>query len=258
MYFDHRYSLLTLNENSIHLWSINPQELTDPNKISDLKEIISTDELNKVEKYKRNKDKHGALVTRAFIRLILSKYQALSPKDWSFSINAHGKPEIKNALLPLRFNLSHNKDLIICAVCLDRDIGCDVERFDRNVNVSAITRRFFSKDEQSQLNELPEYEQRSKFIEYWTLKEAFVKATGHGISLGLDTFSFKINASDTHQLNKNIELTVSEKCKIDSHLQWFNCLIFPDDEHCIALSINKNELTTDFTIQHFTSEDLSL
>lgn len=250
------FSFHQIDENSIHLWSINPQSITDNSKLAYFMKIVSSEELKKIQQYKNEKDRHNALVTRAFIRLILSSYVDISPQDWSFSKNEHGKPQVTQNSILLRFNLSHNNDLIICAICLDQEIGCDIERYDRKVNISAISKRFYSKHEHAYLNKLCESEKQKQFIQLWTLKEAFVKATGYGISLGLNTFSFIIGESDSPLQNSNIDLTISNKCKAASNLNWFNCLLFTDSKYCIALSVNSKQLTSNFKIQHLHSDDL--
>ena len=153
-----------------------------------------------------------------------------------FTISDLGKPELSNATLPLRFNLSHNDELIICAVCLNKDIGCDIENLSRNINVNAIAKRFFSASEYQLIKDQP-----STFFEYWTLKEAFVKATGLGISQGLDTFSFEIKKQQQHKQNDNISLTFSENCKEKNAQNWYHSLLFPDDKHCIGLAVNNQK-----------------
>ncbi|WP_413702142.1 4'-phosphopantetheinyl transferase family protein [Psychromonas sp. KJ10-10] len=224
---------LDLAENEIHVWMINPQQIKASEEIYAL---LNSEEQNKVARYRLDKAKHTALITRAFIRLLLSQYTAVKPQQWQFSVSKLGKPEISNSPLPLRFNLSHNNELIICALTLSKDIGCDIENLGRKINIEAITKRFFSPSEYQLIKANP-----SQFFQYWTLKEAFVKATGLGISQGLDTFSFEIHKPNSKDCHDNISLLFNEKCQEETPQNWYHRLLFPDDKHCIALSINNKK-----------------
>jgi 4'-phosphopantetheinyl transferase len=237
---------LHLQENDVHIWIVNPQQIT---VTPDLYKLLSSVEQEKVQRYRLDKAKHTALITRIFIRLLLSQYAELTPQQWQFNIGKLGKPEIKNAPIPLRFNLSHNNDLIICAICLTKDIGCDIENLSRKINVNAIAKRFFSCSEYQLIKATP-----AQFFEYWTLKEAFVKSTGLGISQGLETFSFEIHASKEKQSNDNISLVFNDGCKEKVPQNWYHSLLFPDNKHCIGLSINNKKKTDKKPITRLFSE----
>jgi len=128
-------------------------------------------------------------VAHALVRRTLSSYAGVAPAEWRFRSGPHGKPEIEPepGLPPLRFNLSHTEGLCACAVTLGRDIGVDVEMTARRADRAAIARRFFAPEEAAAIDALPEL-----FFDYWTLKEAFIKACGRGMSLPLRQFSFRI------------------------------------------------------------------
>lgn len=240
-------SPVSLAENEIHVWMVNPKQISES---CELRSLLCASECEKVDRYRLDTSKHTALITRAFIRLLLSQYAPVAPQDWQFTISELGKPEIKNAPLPLRFNLSHNDELIICAVCLDKDIGCDIENLSRKISVNAIAKRFFSHDEAQRIKASPD-----QFFEYWTLKEAFVKATGLGISQGLDTFSFAITPSNATDFNDNITLTFNEMRQQYSTQNWYQALLFPDHKHCIGVSFNNQQaLENKPTIQLFSTE----
>ena len=224
-----------LTTNEIHLWMLNPKQIP---ATSTLRRLLSDSEKEKVDRYRLPVAQHTALITRAFIRLLLSQYGDLAPQAWQFAIDSLGKPELKNNPLKLRFNLSHNDELIICALCLESDIGCDIENLARKINVNGIAKRFFSQQEAQLIAAQP-----SLFFEYWTLKEAFVKATGLGISQGLETFSFEIKPANEAHFNDNIRLSFEKKCQQQAPEDWYQALLFPDDKHCIGLSLNTSKQT---------------
>lgn len=242
MFVDHTVSRLTLNNNALHVWVIEPAKVRDGKLLDSLKGLLSNTEIEKVQRYRLAKAKHTALITRAFVRLVLSQYTNVPAQKWSFNIGAHGKPEINRPPIPLSFNLSHNDDLIICAVSMDKKIGCDIENLSRKISIKAIAQRYFSTTEFDALMALPPPLQRRRFFEYWTLKEAFVKATGMGISQGLESFNFTIGKAKAGQFNHNIQLNFSPSCTEQDNQRWHSCLLYPDQTHCIALCVKTNNV----------------
>ncbi|WP_094752130.1 4'-phosphopantetheinyl transferase family protein [Psychromonas sp. CD1] len=234
---------INIRNHEVHLWTLNPQHILDS---THLWSLLSPDERKKVNRYRLPQAQNIALLTRAFIRLILSQYETQSASQWVFSISPLGKPEVTNTKHPLRFNLSHNNNLIICAITLINDIGCDIENLERKINAKSITQRYFSTYEQQQLNTLPQNQQNAFFFKLWTLKEAFVKATGQGLAQGLNTFSFDLS-SYTEQ-EKHISLSFHAQCTEKKPLQWQSHLFYPDDQHCIALCVKS---THSLNIKHF-------
>ena len=80
-------------------------------------------------------------------------------------------------------------ELAACAIVLDRDIGLDVEHISRDVPLD-VAESSFSSRERSDILGASATVRAKLFLEYWTLKEAYIKARGVGMSLPLDQFSF--------------------------------------------------------------------
>ena len=78
-----------------------------------------------------------------------------------------------------------------CVRSGDRELGVDVESLDRAT--SHVAEDFFAPIELAALRALPEAEQRERFLEYWTLKESYIKARGMGLALALDGFWFRFD-----------------------------------------------------------------
>lgn len=242
-------------KNEIHLWQVNPDEITQPELLNKYKDLLSDDEQKKQQRYKFSHDRHDALITRAFVRDLLSYYADMAPSDWRFEKGEKDKPEILNPPLPLRFNLSHTKGLIICAVTLEDDIGCDVEDTTRSNDVLAIANRYFSAIETNELFSLPTEQQRNRFFDYWTLKESYIKAWGLGLAIPLKDFSFSI--SDTHiekitpfTIKNTISLNFAEH-RVDNANKWRNWLLYPNgnEQHRIAIALRSKENNQDITYQ---------
>jgi 4'-phosphopantetheinyl transferase len=113
------------------------------------------------------------------------------PGDWRFRVGAHGRPEIAAPASPLRFNVSHTPGLAMVSVAVGRDVGVDVERVPGAVPFEVVDRSF-APTERELVRSAPPGEQPARFAEIWTLKEAYVKARGLGLSLDLDGFAFHL------------------------------------------------------------------
>jgi 4'-phosphopantetheinyl transferase len=123
---------------------------------------------------------------RGVLRYILSRYTDETPALLRFASGPHGKPFLPCSTV--NFNVSHSGDYLACAVTRDVPVGIDIERIRDIPELFAIARGHFSPRECEQLEALPASYLTRGFFECWTRKEAFVKATGLGLSQGLDHF----------------------------------------------------------------------
>lgn len=136
------------------------------------------------------------IVNRALLRRVLSRQGAAAPATWVFSRNHCGKPLAQAAdgtpdgTPAPYFNLSHAGELTICAVSAQAVVGVDIEPHDNGTALLAVADQYFSERELADLKALPEETQAAAFFDYWTLKEAYLKARGEGLVQPLDSFSF--------------------------------------------------------------------
>lgn len=133
-------------------------------------------------------------IAHAFLKQVLARCTGRSAEAVRFTQNRYGRPEPARGVtaLPVRFNLSHTGNLAVCAVTIGHDIGVDVEHLERSVNLS-IADRFFSNQEADVLSRAEASLKQPLFFRFWTLKEAYAKATGRGLAIGLDQFSFVLD-----------------------------------------------------------------
>lgn len=198
--------MMPIKDDEVHIWISYPRIICDPLMLDRYYELMSDEERARQQRYKLAKDKHNALITRALARTTLSCYLGIEPKRLIFSKSAKGKPEIIKPPIPLRFNLSHSSNMIVCAVSLKHDIGVDVEDISRNSKIDSIANRFFSEEEIKVLDNLSESDKRNRFFDYWTLKESYLKACGYGLSIPLDCFSFNIKTESDIEISFSKEL----------------------------------------------------
>lgn len=156
--------------------------------------LLSPEEHERMTRLVFDRDRRRFLLTRALVRTTLSRYAPVAPADWQFIANVHGRPEIldrQRGVPDLRFNLSHTDGLVACAVTIGREVGIDVEHIGRRLTHD-VAGRFFAPREVSNLHALPADEQQKVFFDYWTLKEAYIKARGFGLALPLGDFAFTL------------------------------------------------------------------
>jgi 4'-phosphopantetheinyl transferase len=179
----------SIRDDQAHVWRAS---LAQPrSQVEALQDILSPDELVRANRFRFERDRWRFVVGRGFLRQILGTYLNVVPSQLEFIYQLSGKPELAGpgGQSPLRFNLSHSCDLVVYAVTLDRRIGIDIESVRRTVDVEAIAQRSFSPAEAQSLCSLPPEEQQAAFFTCWTRKEAYLKATGMGLSRPLDQFT---------------------------------------------------------------------
>ena len=183
---------MTLDEKDVHVWLAVPDETRDPEVINAGKALLSPEEQTRHARFRFTHHRHDFLIAHALVRNTLSLYASVEPADWQFSFNQHGRPEIADPHYRhrLRFNLSHTQGLVAVAVTTDRELGVDVESFDRRRINLDVAQRFFADSETRALFALPEEQHDFRFLQLWTLKESYIKARGMGLALPLREFAF--------------------------------------------------------------------
>src|SRR5467141_4920713 len=144
-----------LQTDQVHVWRVPLNQ--NPDCISELNEVLSPDERSRAERFHFEKDRNQFIEARAALRLLLSQYLNVSPKDLTFSFGGQGKPALANGLSNngLRFNLSRRDGLALIAVTRGREVGVDVELVRPELPVFEIAEVSFSKSELATLRSLP-------------------------------------------------------------------------------------------------------
>ncbi|XOV79512.1 MAG: 4'-phosphopantetheinyl transferase family protein [Aestuariibacter sp.] len=222
--------------NFINLWFTRDKEVCEPRLIRQYMSVLAADERDRMSRFRFEKDRHQFLVTRAALRTILSKYQpAIAPSEWIFDKNPYGRPYIcaRQNSQEMYFNLSHSKNMIVIAISNLPQIGIDVEASDRMGSHQDVARSFFSETEVQQMIQLSTSARNDRFIDLWTLKEAYIKACGMGLSIPLNEFSFIINSLG------DIRVRFDPKRK-DIPSSWNFWQILPGTEHKVAMALKSN------------------
>jgi 4'-phosphopantetheinyl transferase len=183
-----------LPQDEIHVWLTRFDRWPDDGQLVSYEASLSTDERARQRRFAFPEHRRQFLISHAFLRLVLSQYARLDPAEWRFSTNAHGKPALVThaPVVGLRFNLSHTRGLAVVAVAQTYEVGVDAENVERRDPGIELARRYFAADEVAQLSPLEGEARKSAFFDFWTLKEAYIKARGLGLALPLDQFCFQL------------------------------------------------------------------
>ena len=158
------------------LYRININMLDDPLENKRLLELVGTERRKKVIRYRMPDDRKRSVGAGIIINKILDE-NGLSESCLKYSEN--GKPVADN----LFFNVSHAGDYVV-GVSSDCEVGCDIEKI---VNAPLkIAEQYFNEGEERYIKSACDPDKA--FFTLWTLKESYMKMTGKGMSLSLDSF----------------------------------------------------------------------
>ncbi|MEZ4362899.1 MAG: 4'-phosphopantetheinyl transferase superfamily protein [Kofleriaceae bacterium] len=183
-------------EDAIDVWVIAPEELPGE-ELARAEPWMTPEERARQRAFVFERHRREYLVTRGLVRAVLSRGGARAPADWTFRRNDYGRPEL-DPPCGLAFNLSNHPTLVACAVRRGPlDLGCDVEPLARGPEVLTVADSVFAPAELAELRALPATAQPDRALALWTLKEAYIKARGMGLSLPLQDFAFSFVAGAT-------------------------------------------------------------
>lgn len=158
------------------LYRININNLDDPLGNEEFLNQVNEIRRKKVMRYHMPDDRKRSLAAGIIIKHILNE-NGLSENCLSCSEN--GKPLADG----LFFNVSHSGNYVV-GVVSDCEVGCDIEKV--SSAPMKVAQHYFSPGESEYINSEPDKDRA--FFTIWTLKESYMKMTGQGLSLALDSF----------------------------------------------------------------------
>jgi 4'-phosphopantetheinyl transferase len=223
----HNIGLRTLAAGEVEVWYRLTDTLGETDVMSAVA-LLSSDERAQQSRFVFARDSRDYAAAHALLRESLSRYADIAPTAWRF--RAGGKPSLAadHDSRSLSFNLSHTHGLVACAVAGGRDVGVDVEPTDRRVD-DGVAERYFSKTENADLQRCASHERQRRFVELWTLKEAYVKAIGEGLAHPLNTIVFEIHDRDS--------IVFVPPAGVDARA-WQFALFAPTERYRLAVAIS--------------------
>ena len=157
--------------------------------------LVSNKRQEKIDFYRFEKDKKLSCGAYLLLMKLLDEVNITNP---SFKIGKYGKAYISSSE-NIYFNLSHSSKMVACAIS-DREVGIDIENIDPVIDLNIAKNYFFNSEYESIKNS---GNPADEFFSYWVLKESYMKYTGLGFNLDLDSFEIEID--------KEIKLKNDEK-----------------------------------------------
>lgn len=176
--------------------------------LSEVYKILPESRKKKVDYFRFEKDKKLSAGAYLLLDKLLKDENITDPV---FKTGKYGKSYITN-YDDIYFNLSHSDKLAACAIS-DMEVGVDVEFNDPEIDLNIAKHYFYNSEYENIINSK---NPSDEFFSYWVLKESYMKYTGLGFQLALD--SFEIMIKDNIRLKGNDELKFNlfdvEDCKL--------------------------------------------
>jgi 4'-phosphopantetheinyl transferase len=219
-----------------------PEAIAGPAPHAAALAVLAPDDHAHVARHRFERDRELALASRALQRRALSACTGpstplttgVAPDAWRFVAGTLGRPEIAAPAIasPLRFSVANTHGLVGCAVTLGRDVGLDLEPW-RDDAPAELIERCFAPDERAALLALPAAARPRRFVELWTLKEAYLKARGIGLDPPLELISFALDDGPPR--------LALDPALADDAAAWQLALWAPTPSHAAAVCVRRGD-----------------
>jgi 4'-phosphopantetheinyl transferase len=173
----------------VHAWAFTLD--ASPQCAAGCRALLSQEEAARASRFVFARDRERYVVAHGVLRRLLGLYSGLPAREVAFATEgAAGKPRLAAdaAAATLSFNLSHSHGRALLAVSDGRAVGADLEQLRKDVEVHAISSRYFFGAERDAIAQAPDAAAHETFFRYWVAKEAVLKAQGLGLGFPLDRF----------------------------------------------------------------------
>lgn len=134
-------------------------------------------------RYYGHADRIRFITTRGTLRKLLADKLPVRPETLNIVTNDYGKPNLKD-FANIAFNVSHSGSYALIALSTVSEVGVDIERYDRRIDVRSLSEIVLTSLERKY-----PFETTEAFIQKWVAKESALKALGVGIANHLQAIS---------------------------------------------------------------------
>lgn len=157
--------------------------------------MVSHDRQEKISRFRFDRDKKLSCGAYLLLIKMLNDENITHPL---FKTEKYGKSYISN-YENIHFNLSHSGKYVACGIS-DNTIGVDIEYNDPEIDLNIARNYFYNQEYNSIINS---DNPSNEFFNYWVLKESYMKYTGLGFNLNLDSFEIRIGEEITVKPEEN-------------------------------------------------------
>lgn len=174
-----------IGSDEVHVWRLHLALYGSAE--AGLLEWLDEGERHRAGRIRHQQTRHQFICVRATLRWLLGRYRQCPPEAIGFALGEHGKPRLAESEPDrgLVFNVSHSGQQALFAFSNDTALGVDVEFWRPLKNLEALAERCLAASEWGYWRALPAENRLAAWFAFWTCKEAFAKAAGAGIGLGL-------------------------------------------------------------------------
>jgi len=185
---------LTLSNHEVHVWQADLDDAAQD--LSCLRDTLSAEERERAARFHFAQDRDRWTAGRGLLRVLLSRYLCAEPQSLRFAYGAYGKPVLAGGESEpvFCFNLSHSERMALVAIARGREVGVDIERIRTDFRPEDLAPAVFSPQEQEALRAIAVEDQHRLFFEFWTAKEAYIKARGSGFSFPVQQLTVSLTA----------------------------------------------------------------
>lgn len=154
--------------------------------------LLQPAERTRYDRFRHDIDRHMFLTGRVMARTVVGRALDVAPDLWPWREGPHGRPDVDRVDCPVSFNLAHSGGMVVCGLSWTGAVGVDVEDRARASFDRALVARCCDDEEAADVDAHGEA-WRDRFLQYWTLKESYLKAVGLGISVHLPDVRFRLD-----------------------------------------------------------------
>ncbi|MEU9103640.1 4'-phosphopantetheinyl transferase superfamily protein [Streptomyces xanthophaeus] len=171
------------------VWSLDiTRDVVGGHPLDGASAMLDAAERDRAGRLLREADRHRYLASHVGLRVLLGGYLGLAPEkvtlvreDCPCCGGPHGRPAVAGGAV--HFSLSHSEDVAYFAFA-GVPVGVDVEGIPGAAAAADILTTLHPA-ETAELTALPEADRRTALARVWSRKEAYLKATGTGLALGV-------------------------------------------------------------------------
>ncbi|KMO38506.1 4-phosphopantetheinyl transferase [Methylobacterium tarhaniae] len=149
-------------------------------RLSAGRQVLSPDEVARIARYRQARDRHERAAAHGLLRHLLGPWLGRDPAAVVLARDAGDRPFLPG-VTSLDLNLSHGGGWVAVGLSTSGRIGVDVEGAARAVEWDRVAPVFLHPAELAEYHGLPAGARPRRALEYWSVKEACLKATGEGL-----------------------------------------------------------------------------
>jgi 4'-phosphopantetheinyl transferase len=215
-----------MNDAVVDVWHFDLAEAEKD--IRHYENLLDAGERKRAECFTAPRARGNYLLTRGRLKELLARYLGAVPAELTLTASDYGKPRLSGTVenRDLVFNVSHAGNVALLAISRDTALGVDVEPVRERRDLDGLARTCLDREELARWRECPQERSLSEFIRLWVCKEAFVKAVGQGISLGLNQVGIRPDFTGFERLPKPYSPVEQWRLTEWTHGNYYAALVF--------------------------------